>query len=292
MKEKRQEWEKKQIKDDKDIRYPTYEELKAEREEEDAYLLFTIQNSSGEIVKQLKTGVSKGVNRIIWDGRYPSKDPVRLSSRQRLPWQSPDGGGFALPGEYTVSLSKTINGVETKLVDPQPFKLETLGGSTLPATDKLALDSYIRKAAELERTFQGATSILGELGNTMQHIRKATYSVAQPAAELLKDVKAFEQKLHDMQKTFYGDGVASAIDQPQRPSLSSRVYGMSYEVWSSTSAPTFTQQEQQRIASKQFKAALEQLHRLTEVDLKKIEKKLEDAKAPYTPGRLPMWGGE
>ena len=292
LKQQRQEREKNLIKDGKDTPYPTYEELEAERNEEDPYLLFTIRNSNGELVNQLKTGVSTGVNRIVWDGRYPSKDPVRLSARQRMPWQSPDGGGFALPGDYTVALSKVINGVETKIVDPQPFKLSSLGGSTLPAQDKAALDAYVRKAAELERAFQGASSYLREMGTTVQHIRKAAYSVAKPAPELLADVKALEDKLKDLQKTFYGDGIASEIDQPQQPSLLSRVYGMSYEIWSSTSAPTSTQKEQQRIAGKQFATALAQLRQVAEVDLKKVEQQLEAVKAPYTPGRLPVWSGE
>jgi photosystem II stability/assembly factor-like uncharacterized protein len=289
LKDRRQDWEKKQIKDGKDIRYPTYEELEAERTEEEPYLLFTIRNNSGEVVDQIKTGIKKGVNRIVWDGRYPSKSPVRLNEPERLPWQSPDGGGFALPGEYTVSLAKSINGTVTNLVDPQPFSLKTLGGSTLPATDKAALDAYVKKTAELERAFQGATALLGELDNTSKLMRKATYSVAQPATGLLADVKALEEKIYAMKKAFYGDGVAGSIDRPAQPSLSSRIYGMSYEIWSSSSAPTSTQQEQQRIAGDMFEKELAQLRRLYDVDLKNLERKLEEAKAPYTPGRMPIW---
>ena len=292
LKAKRQAREKKQIKEGKDIRYPTYDELEAERNEEDPYLLFTVRNSDGDVVDQLKKGISKGVNRIVWDGRYPSKDPVRLTPRNRLPWQSPEGGGFALPGDYTVSLSKVINGEETKLVDSQPFKLNLLGGSTLPASDKKALDDYLHEAAELERAFQGATSYLRSMGNTIRHIRKATYSVAKPAPELLNDVKALEDELKELRKIFFGDGVARTIDQPQQPSLSSRVFGMGYEIWSSTSAPTSTQKEQLRIASKEFKTALDRLRQLAARDLKNVERQLEEVKAPYTPGRLPVWGNE
>ena len=279
------------MKDGKDTPYPTYEELEAERNEEKPYLLFTIRNSSGEIIRQIKSGMKKGVNRIVWDGRYPSKDPVRLSPRRRLPWQSPEGGGFALPGEYSVSLSKVINGEETKLAGPEKFQLKTLGGSTLPATDKKALDEYIRKASELERAFSGASSFLGDMGNRVKHIRKATYSVAEPAPKLLADVKALEEKLRSLRKTFWGDGIASTLDQPHPPSLVSRIYGMGYEVWNTTSAPTSTQKEQQRIAGKIFKTALQQLRQFAEVDLKNVEKQLEAVKAPYTPGRLPVWDG-
>ncbi len=290
LKAKRQEWEKKQIKDGKDIRYPTYEELEAERNEEPPFLLFTIYDRWGKNANRLKTNLSKGINRIVWDGRYPSKDPVRLNPRQRLPWQPPEGGGLAMPGNYTVSLSKVINGVETILVEHEKFTLSTLGGSTLAAEDKLALDQYINKAAELERAFQGATSYLQEMNNAMRHIRKAINTSTSP--DLLADIKALEDKLKGLQKTFFGDNVASAIDKPQLPSLSSRVFGMSYEIWSSTSAPTSTQKEQQRIAGKEFKSALEQLRQVAEVDWKKVEQQLEAVKAPYTPGRLPVWGNE
>lgn len=292
LKQKRQKQEKKDIKDGKEIRYPTYEELEAERNEEAPYLLFTIRSSNGEIVRQIKTGMKKGVNRMVWDGRYPSLDPVRLRSRQRAPWQSPDGGGFALPGTYSVSLSKVINGEASELVGPQNFKLEILGGSSLPAQDKVALDGFIKKAAELQRAFQGASSYLGEMGNVVRHIRKATYSVGESAPELLTEVRTFENKMKDLQKTFWGDQLASTLDQPSKPSLSSRVWGMSYEVWGTTSAPTKTQVEQQRIASVQFKKALAELKQLAEVDLKALEKRLADVKAPYTPGRLPVWSGE
>ncbi len=291
LKQKRQDWEKKQTKDNKEIRYPTYEELQAEQNEEAPYLLFTIYNRWGEVIRQLKTSPKKGVNRITWDGRYPSKAPVSLSSGERAPWESPDGGGFAVPGAYTVGLSKVVNGENTKLVDLQPFNLISLGGATLAAADRKALDDYIREAAELERAWNGATSLLGELNNTLKLMRQATYSIAQPATDLLSDVKALEQKIKDMNNALYGDGVASKLDKPHAPSVADRIYGMSYDIWSSSSAPTTTQKEQMAIAGKLFKAELAKLKQLVEVDLPALDRKLEAAKAPWTPGRLPVWGG-
>ncbi|MCF8248186.1 MAG: glycosyl hydrolase [Saprospiraceae bacterium] len=292
LKAKRQDWEKKQIKDNKEIRYPTYEELKAEQDEEAPYLLFTIRNNAGTILRQIKSGWKKGVNRQVWDGRVPSPAPVNFGGGEKLPWESPDGGRMALPGEYTVSLTKVLNGVATELVAPQKFKLNTLGGSTLPATDKAALDAYVAQAAELERAWNGATGLLGEVNNTAKYMRQATYSIAQPATNLLADVKALEQKMKDLNKALFGDGVASRIDKPHAPSLADRIYGMSYDIWSSSSAPTTTQKEQMAIAGKLFKVELAKLKQLVEVDLPALDKQLEAAKAPWTPGRLPVWGGQ
>ncbi|MBI1228234.1 MAG: glycosyl hydrolase [Bacteroidetes bacterium] len=289
LKQQRQDREKKLIKDGKDVRYPTYDELKAEQEEEAPYLLFTVRNNSGNIMRQIKSGWKKGVNRIVWDGRVPSPAPVNLGGGEKLPWESPDGGHMALPGEYTVSLTKVINGVATEMVAPQKFKLNTLGGSTLPATDKAALDAYVKEAAELERAWNGATGLLGESNNVVKYMRQATYSISQPAPQLLADVKALEQKIKELYKAFYGDGVATKIDKSHAPSLSDRIYGMSYDIWSSSSAPTNTQREQMAIAGKLFKAELAKLKQLVEVDLPAMDKKLEVEKAPWTPGRLPIW---
>ena len=291
LKEKRQAWEKQQIKDGKDIRYPTYEELEAEQKEEAPYLLFTIYNRWGEMLRQLKTSPKKGVNRIVWDGRYPSKDPVSLQSGPRAPWQSPEGGGFVLPGDYLVTLDKVVNGERSKAVDSMPFTLMPLSGTTLPAKDLKALDDYVQKAAELGRAFQGATRTFGELANTLTYVRKAIGIIGSPA-EMLADVKAMQEKMDALSKIFYGDGTASRLDQPAPPSLQDRIYGMSYDIWSSTSAPTSTMKEQQRLAIARFEEELPKLRQLVEVDLKNIEKKLEAAKAPYTPGRLPEWGKE
>lgn len=59
--------------------YPSYDELKAEQMEADPYLLFTIVNSQGEVVRKLTTKPSKGINRINWDLRHASKEPISLT---------------------------------------------------------------------------------------------------------------------------------------------------------------------------------------------------------------------
>ena len=57
----------------------------------------------------------------------------------------------------------------------------------------------------------------------------------------------------------------------------------------STSRPTQTQQAQYSAAAQDFEGVLGQLRQLIEVDLAKLEKQLEAAGAPWTPGRIPSW---
>ena len=53
--------------------------------------------------------------------------------------------------------------------------------------------------------------------------------------------------------------------------------------------PTQTARESYRIAGEELTLELGKLRKILEGDLKNLEKALEDAGAPYTPGRLPQW---
>jgi hypothetical protein len=57
----------------------------------------------------------------------------------------------------------------------------------------------------------------------------------------------------------------------------------------STAKPTQTQIEQYNAAAQEFEGVLNQLRQLVDVDLSKLEKQLESAGAPWTPGRIPEW---
>ncbi|HSK63119.1 MAG TPA: hypothetical protein VK893_04740, partial [Pyrinomonadaceae bacterium] len=57
----------------------------------------------------------------------------------------------------------------------------------------------------------------------------------------------------------------------------------------STARPTQTQHHQYAAAAQDFESVLARLRQLVEVDLARLEKQLEAAGAPWTPGRIPEW---
>jgi hypothetical protein len=56
-----------------------------------------------------------------------------------------------------------------------------------------------------------------------------------------------------------------------------------------TGRPTKTAQEQYQIASEMLAAEIPKVRKLLETDIKALEKQLDAAGAPPTPGRLPDW---
>jgi hypothetical protein len=73
------------------------------------------------------------------------------------------------------------------------------------------------------------------------------------------------------------------------PSINDRVGYVVGAQRMSTSRPTQTQVNQYAAAAQDFEGVLTQLRQLVDVDLTKLEKQLEAAGAPWTPGRIPEW---
>jgi len=87
--------------------------------------------------------------------------------------------------------------------------------------------------------------------------------------------------------------VIAERQEPTAPSLLERVDRAVDAHWTSTSAATGTHRREYEIAASAFGKLLPELRRLVEVDLAALEKKLEDAVAPWTPGRgVPEWEPE
>lgn len=280
LQDKRRELEKEKIKKGEEIRYPTYAELQAEATEEAPYLLFTIRDAGDAVVRKLKASASKGVQCITWDGRRPSLSPIRESSNP-----NEDSGMLAVPGEYTVSLSKSVNGQFTELVGPQPFLLESLGGVTLAARDRQALAQFHREAGELDRVIDGASRRLREVDDRLKLIEKAIAASSAPTEEMISLASEVREELRAIRLIMDGDDVASQLDQDPPMGVASRMGWLVYEMWRSTSAPTETQKEALRIIRKEFSPLPARINELADGKLKALEEALEKAGAPYTPGR-------
>lgn len=60
----------------------------------------------------------------------------------------------------------------------------------------------------------------------------------------------------------------------------------------SSSLPSSTDRQGYEIASQQFTQVLAQLRSLIEVDVSNLQKAMEAAGAPWTPGAIPNWQQE
>ncbi len=285
-KEKRQEAEKETMKEGKPVRYPSFEELRTEDEEETPCLLLTVSDEQGNVIRRLRARAKAGMQRITWDFRYPDTSPTSVN---REPFDNGGSGIPALPGNYRVAMGKCVDGVYTDLAGPQSFKAVVLKNTTLPAEDRKALVEFQKKVAELSRAVQGAVRAANDLSKRIDYIKEALHQTPAASKELMSQARAIEDQTAEILRALTGDRTISRRYANQPPSISGRVNTVVWSHWRSTSAPTETMKDQYRIAGEEFEPQLAKLKKLIEVDLKKLEEAMEEAGAPWTPGRIPIW---
>jgi len=272
--------------------YPTTEQLRAEDEEEQPSIVITITDSSGDVVRRITRPPVPGMNRVAWDLRFP---PAVIPTGQGGGFGGGGGGGQGaagprvVPGKYRVSIAKRVGGVVTQLSRPQDFTVKADGASTLPAPDRAAVLDFQKKVARLQRAVAGALEVANSTRTRLGLMKRALQETPSADYRLTEQAMSIENRINEILRELRGDPTLSSRNESTPPSINQRVNGIISEQSMSSSKPTTTQMEQYDAAAQDFKRVLDALRSLVEGDLARLEKAMEAAGAPHTPGRLPEW---
>jgi photosystem II stability/assembly factor-like uncharacterized protein len=289
-KQQRQETEKNLEKQGKTINFPGWDTLQQEEREEEPAVILTVKDEAGNVVRHLTGPTDKGMHRVAWDLRYPAIAPTKLEEPLDVePWDRPAEGPLAVPGTFSVSLAKRVDGVLAALGKPQAVVVESLGLAALPAKDKKELLEFQKKAGELQRAMMGADEAIRQALKNLEFIKKALPETPRAPKQLGTEARSLEKQLKDIHIELSGDPIARKRNEPTSPSLLQRVDKEAIQI-SSTTGITTTNKRNYEIAADAFEKLLEKLRQLIDVDLKNLEEKMEAAGAPWTPGRgVPKW---
>ena len=288
-KEKRQEAEKDAAKKNQTLPYPSNDELRAEAEERKPEVYFMVYDESGAPIRRVEGSIEAGFQRTAWDLRYPV---VALREHEDDEEDFPPAssrGILVLPGAYSVRCFEKADGAVTELGAAQNFKVVTEGQGSLNAGDLAAREEFHRKVARLYRAVSGAIRTGHEVQDRLKAIREALRDT--PAAEKQLDAAAdvIEQNDRMILRALSGDREMQKRNEPVASSINDRIEAIMEGERFSLAKPTQGHVEDYNIAAAEFSEQLGKLRTLVEVDLVKLEKDLEAAGAPWTPGRVPEW---
>lgn len=287
----RHEAEKEAEKKGQTAPYPSLQQLREEADEEAPAVIATITDADDKIVRRLTIPADKGIHRVAWDLRHPAANPSSLTPQSlENPFVSPIQGPLVVPGVYKVAFSKRVEGKVTPLSEPLAF--EASGAFPIPESDRRALLSFEQKTARLQRAVLGAIELSGEVKNRLALIKQALLDTPAADPSLSAEARDLEARLRSLSLSLDGDPVAAARQEGTVPSISDRVGYIVGVQWTCTTAPTQSSLEAYRLAADDFGGELAKLKALVEVDLKKLESKMEVLGAPWTPGRIPDWKKE
>lgn len=286
----RKEKEKELFKEGKPIKQLTWEEQRNEKMLEPIYLMFTITDVAGNVVRKLTTTPSSGINRISWDLRYTSPYPVTVKDKFD-PFKKVGSSLMVLPGKYKVSMTLVNNGTYTDLVNPQEFTVKALNNTTLPSADRKALVAFQKKVAEKVRVVQGAMSFANDLGKKTTVIKQTILSTPGADKNMMEEIRRIQKELDEVIFAFNGLTPKASYEEipPHKPAINRRLNYLMYAHYNSTAEITQTEREQLAIIEDEVPALIDKLKSLATKDIPAIEKKLEDIGAPWTPDRLPEW---
>ena len=288
-KEKRQEAEKEAEKKGAPVGWPTREQLRAEEEEDAPAIIVTITDANNRVIRRLTGPVTAGMQRITWDLRDPSANLPAPPPPDADPDFEPPSGPLVMPGAYKAQVAKRVDGVVTPLGPAQEFQVVVEGQENMSAADRAALVEFQEKAARLQRAASGATQAANALTPRLAAIKRAITETPSLPPSLYDDAIALEKRKNDILRALNGDAAARARNMNTPPSINDRVGYVVGAQRMSTSRPTQTQQNQYTAAAQDFENVLSQLRQLIDLDLSRLEKQLEAAGAPWTPGRIPEW---
>jgi len=289
IKSKRKKKEKEQFKEGEEIHQPSIEELRVEERQLDAYLVFTIKDESGSVVKEIYKKPSKGVNRMNWSLQYTGFNHIEVDEFN--PTANKNNWGYpVLPGKYSVSIDMVFNGEKKALAGPVEFTAKRLNNTTLPAADIGILVAFQRQITEVIKTMNGVGQYMEEMENRIASVRQTIHNTPGMPFELGVKTKAISERLDDL--FFQLDGVEAKASWEEVPPaivpLSNRIQDIVWGMWSSTSEPTQTMVDNYAIIVEEVPQILKILEKMDD-DMKMVEQELEKAGAPWTPGRIPTF---
>ena len=289
-KEKRQGEEKDAAKKNETRPYPTHDELRAEAEEAKPEIYFMIYDESGAAIRHVDGSTDDGFQRVAWDLRYPPPQLHKHGDEEEdfFP-DAADQGPLVLSGTYSVRMFEKVDGAVKEMAGPVQFKVVTQGSSAMSSDDHAAQKNFLKKVSALYRAESGALHTAEDVESRLKQIREALHETPTAEQKLAVTADALESKNRQILRAMRGDVEIAKRSEAVPTSINDRVNSIMEGERFSLQKPTQTNIDSYNVAAGEFAEQLGKLHELVEVDLSKLEKDMEAAGAPWTPGRVPEW---
>jgi hypothetical protein len=158
----------------------------------------------------------------------------------------------------------------------------------LVTSDHQGLLEFEMQSGALYRAVTGADSAADEIQSRINHLLKAVTETPASNEDQAQALRALNARMSSFQVKLNGDRSVSGRFETVPMSINDRIGTILYASWNSQSAPTGNHRDSYAIAETEFRAALTDLKAIA-TDLATVEASLQDAGAPWTPGRMPEW---
>jgi hypothetical protein len=258
--------------------------VRREAEEEDPAVVLVVRDSAGQVVRRLIGPAKAGFHRVAWDLRYPTTMPV-TDKKVDYGWSEPPTGFLVPPGSYSISLATRVDGVLAEHGEPQSFEVIAASAGTLPGTGAVETAAFLREVSELQLAIHGAKeAIEGRLAR-ITTMKRALDRSTVPDLALDEALRGLERRLLDLELELVGDRKRRRMGDATEPSVTGRLEVAVRGNRRSTYGPTATHRRSLELARERYAELQTELSAVIEVEMPALERQLDDAGVPWTPGR-------
>ena len=259
----------------KDIPFPGWKALDAERNESKPEIVLVIKNKSGEIIAQLSRPLTKGLSRVNW--YLNTIEPTVSNSNSNYNYY--DVYQMATPGVYTVSMFKRIDGELTPLAKAQSFEIERIRKNTLinPMAEKH--EAYYKSIVELTKKVKTLEHHVNKAHKRVKTYEKNLKYIKEKRTTLTKEVYSLIQSMNELKREVGGSKSKADVGEKDFSTLNERLSNAKGG-WSPNSyGPTELHMQSFDMASKLFERLKPKADRYISL-VKELGKKLEEAGGP------------
>ena len=283
LKEIRQEKEKKQIKANNGIKFPGWDSIEKEKNQEIPAILITVKDSQGTVVNIFEGTNKKGFNRVNWKLDYSDKNIEKLEFK-KVENNSESNGFLVTPGDFTVTLSKRTDGEIAELSVPQKFKVVLLKEGALKGASYDEINAFREQFTESLQDLSATKYNLAKNLLLIGAMQRAVDRSIRSTNNLTKRIYDVRSKLLDLDKRLNGDKAKGEIGEwfnltPGIDNIGNNI------LKNSTYGPTKNQLASIERSKKQLDQIKTELINLDKNVLPQLEKDLKAAGAPWIEGQ-------
>lgn len=277
----RREDEKELEKDNQNVSFPSWDAILKEKREDAPAIVLTVTDENDNVVRIIGGPVEAGFHRVAWDLRFPPLD-AWVPEEER---QDDEGAGvLVVPGRFSVTLHKRIDGVLTQLGQDQAFDVVSIREPTLPGSTQEQRLAYENQLDELIRATDGTTNAIDEIASQIDAIKEVL--LRSTADGSLYDIANAIKQRGAMQRDRLTDNETRAIykEFDEMP-VTRRLWHARYAARQNAYGPTPEQRESLQIARDLYNDVKGELSNLYDVEYAALKEALDAAGVPWSPGR-------
>jgi len=266
------------------VAFPGWDALEEEKLQAKPAIWFTVKDGQGQVVDVVKGKNKKGFNRVSWG--------LSVADRSGVPLKAPppvedyfSWGIKATPGDYTVTMSKVVDGEETVLAGPKGFKVVPLTKGALPGASFDDIVAFRKTFEGFQQEMSSVQSVLNKNQQKVGAMQRALTKATNPTSALVQQLHEARSFLQNVDTEMNGNKAKAEVGERDDPTPGSGGFIGTVALATSTYGPTDNHKAALNVASTQLQSIKGKLDEFVSQTMPSLEAAVKAAGAPWIEGQ-------